>query len=150
MLRRSAVFPESNLKHLLVCKPERTGLHIVSICETKDDGGCGQALEMLIEYAELVAIASGMSPNDVFHEGSTFVRQYWTWESNDKATGWSPSFRCGACGHEIRIWITGIEAKRSLKDAKKRCWISASEYAAIRAVAGDVAVAQSLRAHVHE
>jgi hypothetical protein len=122
-----------------VAKPD--GVKIVMHCRAVAGSGqgCGRAVEIDIEYPELVALKYGISPHAAFQGQPNVSAQPGEWRYNEREQAWFPLLACPNCRTLTLVFVTPEEAEKHLATARRQGWINpkgeqfASQVAAARA-----------------
>jgi hypothetical protein len=116
------------------------GVKVVMHCRAVAGSGqgCGRAIQLSIEYPELVALKYGISPHAAY-AGSTVMADPAEWRYNEREQAWFPLQSCPNCRTLTLVFVTPEEAEKHLATARRQGWIDprgeqfASQVAAQRA-----------------
>jgi hypothetical protein len=95
--------------------------------------GCGRQRLLTLDYAELVAIHFGLSPDVAFQRAPQFCQDptQWIYRGHPE-NAWGLNMRCNRnCGYHYPVRMKGNECQQYLARAKKEGYINAAGEAAV-------------------
>lgn len=91
---------------------------------------CGPR-KIVVEWPELIAIKSQISPHIAFQRAPNLVQQPTAWGFDARHQGWYPDVRCRSCNWQFRMMVSPVEVERAIRVAISQGWIPEAAFGQI-------------------
>ena len=125
-----ALRSHDSVKH----KVTANGLLLEFYCQ-----GCGEPKQLMIEFAELIAMRYGINPIRAFLGYEGVVGSPTDWKFVGEEDSWRPELKCPKCQFWVPLRIARTEPERHLSAARARGFLSAQAEQKISAIASGAA-----------